>query len=119
MKLAASVAAMVLLFAPLALAHPLPKTASPMPNAVLTAGPHEIRIGFSEGLVAAFSGFELDNAAGQSIALGPAALNPNDDKELAAPIKATLLPGKYTVKWHAVGTDTHHVSGHYSFEVKP
>ena len=99
-------------------AHPQPKTATPKPNAVLVASPAEIRIGFSEGLVLAFSGLEVDDQSGKPVATGDAILNPNDDKELIVPLKATLVPGTYTVKWHAVGDDTHHVTGHYSFQVK-
>ncbi len=100
-------------------AHPLPRSADPKPDAVLSASPTEIRIGFSEGLVAAFSGLELDDASGKQILLGASAVDPNDTKVLYAPIPTKLASGAYRVKWHAVGDDTHHVSGHYSFEVKP
>ena len=46
-------------------------------------------------------------------------VDPHDHKQLAAPIKTPLAPGTYTASWRAVGDDTHHVSGHYSFQVKP
>ena len=110
--------AMLLSVTAAAWAHPLPKSASPKPNAVLTASPTEIRVGFSEGLVPAFSGLELDDAAGQKIPTADATVNPKDDKELFVPLTTPLVPGTYTVKWHAVGDDTHHVSGHYSFQIK-
>jgi hypothetical protein len=100
-------------------AHPLPKSASPKPNAVLATSPTEVRMGFSEGLVAAFSGIEVDDQSAKPVDTGDATVNPNDNKELTVPIKAKLVPGTYTVKWHAVGDDTHHVSGHYSFQVQP
>jgi copper resistance protein C len=99
--------------------HPLPRATSPAPNAVLTASPAEIRITFSEGLVAAFCGLEVKDASGKAVAIGPAGVDPKDSKQLAAPVKARLGPGTYTVNWRVVGDDTHHVSGHYSFEVKP
>jgi len=99
-------------------AHPVPKTATPAPNAVLATSPSEIRIGFSEALVIAFTGLEVDDASGKAVETGDAALDPADDKELVVPVKAKLAGGTYTVKWHAVGDDTHHVSGHYSFQVK-
>jgi methionine-rich copper-binding protein CopC len=102
-----------------AVAHPLPRAATPAPNAVLAASPGEIRISFSESLVAAFSGLEVKDAAGKDVPTGPAAVNPKDDKELIAPVKASLAPGTYTVMWRAVGADTHHIAGHYSFQVKP
>lgn len=98
-------------------AHPVPKSATPKPNAVLTASPSEIRVGFSEGLVAAFSGMEVDDASGKAVVSGTATLDANDAKVLILPVTAKLAPGTYTVKWHAVGDDTHHVSGHYSFQV--
>jgi methionine-rich copper-binding protein CopC len=101
------------------MAHPLPRAASPAPNAVLTKSPTEIRITFSEGLVAAFSGLDLKDAAGRPVSLGPSVVDPRDHKQLAAPIKTPLAPGAYTASWRAVGDDTHHVSGHYSFHVKP
>lgn len=113
------IAASLASIATAAMAHPAPKTATPKPNAVLTTSPTEIRIGFSESLVAAFSGLEVDDANGKAVATGEASLNPQDDKELIVPIRAKLAPGSYTVKWHAVGSDTHHVTGHYTFQVKP
>ena len=118
MKLAVA-AAMLLALATAAGAHPLPKAASPAPNAVLATTPAEIRVTFSEGLVAAFSGLELDDASGKVAETGPASVNPDNAKELIVPVVANLTAGTYTVKWHAVGTDTHHVAGHYSFQVKP
>lgn len=114
-----AVAAAAVFLASTATAHPLPRAAAPAPNAVLAASPHEIRITFSEGLVPAFSGLELKDASGKTAALGPASVSPQDRTQLAAPVTAPLGPGAYTVNWHAVGDDTHHVSGHYSFQVKP
>lgn len=107
-----------LTLAPAAVAHPLPRAAVPAPNAALAASPPEIRITFSEGLVAAFSGLELKDAAGKDVPLGRAAVDPKDNKQLAALLTVRLAPGIYTVSWHAVGDDTHHVAGHYSFQVK-
>ena len=117
-KLMPFIAVALLTGVSLAQAHPLPRTTIPKPNAILTTSPTEIRMGFSEGLVAAFSGLEVDDPSGKAIETGDAKVDPNDDKELIVPIKVKLAPGTYTVKWHAVGTDTHHVSGHYSFQVK-
>jgi methionine-rich copper-binding protein CopC len=105
--------------ASVALAHPMPRASSPAPNAVLTSSPPQIQITFSENLVAAFSGLGLTDAAGHKIAVGPAKVDARDRKRLAAPVTASLAPGAYTVSWHAVGDDTHHTSGRYSFTVKP
>lgn len=113
----AAVLAAALAFA--ADAHPRPRAASPAPNAVLTSSPTEIRITFSEGLVAAFSGIELKSPIGAPVAVGAAGVDPKDRKTLVAPVKARLGAGTYTVNWRAVGDDTHHVAGHYAFQMKP
>jgi methionine-rich copper-binding protein CopC len=115
----AALALAVLCGASAVMAHPLPRAATPAPNAVLTTSPAQISITFSEGLVAAFCGLELKDASGRTLPLGPASVNPQDHKQLAAPLKTPLGPGIYTVNWRAVGDDTHHVSGHYSFQVRP
>ena len=101
-----------------ALAHPLPKSVDPKPNAALNASPTAIRIGFSEGLVEAFSGIELDDESGKAVSTGTSAVDPTDSKLLILPLPVKLAPGIYIVRWHAVGDDTHHVTGHYSFQVK-
>jgi methionine-rich copper-binding protein CopC len=108
----------VILLSGTAFGHPIPKSSLPKPNAVLTVSPTEIRISFSEGLELTFSGIELDGAAGKKIPTSTPALNPNDSRELIVPLSTTLAPGAYTVKWHAVGDDTHRVAGQYSFHVK-
>jgi methionine-rich copper-binding protein CopC len=102
-----------------AFAHPLPRAASPLPNAVLTSSPAQVSVTFSETLVPAFSGLSVVDQAGKAADVGPAVVDPANAKELVAPVRAPLGPGTYTVSWRAVGADTHHVSGHYSFQVRP
>jgi methionine-rich copper-binding protein CopC len=81
--------------------------------------PQEIRLSFSEALVAKFSGLDLKDQDGKRVETGPAASDPKDGKQLIVLVKATLPAGRYTVEWHAVSEDTHRVKGRYSFEVKP
>jgi len=101
-----------------ALAHP--KLTATVPAADAQAQPpQEIRLSFSEALVAKFSGLDLKDQEGKRIETGPAASDPKDRKQLIVPVKAVLAPGRYTVEWHAVSEDTHRVKGSYSFEVKP
>ena len=100
-------------------AHPQVKSAGPAPGSVVKTSPKAIRIEFSEAVVATFSGIELTNAGGQKQETGTASLNPNDKKQLIVPVNGELAPGKYTVAWHAVGDDTHHVEGKFNFEIKP
>lgn len=101
-----------------ALAHPLLKSADPKPNATMAASPTRIRIVFSEGLEGSFSGIEVDDEKGHAVSNGSAAVDPTDSTQLIVPLKDKLAPGKYTVKWYAVGGDAHRMAGHYSFQVK-
>ena len=100
------------------LAHPLLKSAEPKPNATIAASPTHVRIGFNEGLVEVFSGIEVDDMKGHAVSTGTAVVDPSDSTQLIVPLTAKLAPGTYTVNWHAVGDDTHRVSGHYNFQVK-
>lgn len=118
-KMLIAAAVVILTNTATAFGHPIPKTASPAPKTILSTSPAEIRIGFTERLVSAFSGLELHDANDHAVALGPSTVNPNDEKEMFAQIKVPLASGVYTVMWHAVGGDTHRVKGHYSFQVKP
>jgi hypothetical protein len=101
-----------------ALAHPLPKSADPKPNAALTVSPTEILIRFSEGLVGDLSGIEIRDKNGKAVPAGTASVNPRDSTQLILPLTRRLASGTYTVEWHAVGDDTHRVAGHYGFHVK-
>lgn len=116
--LPALLAAAALLFAaaPAALAHPHPKALVPAVGAVV-ASPPQVRMTFSEALIASFSGLQLKDAAGH-VLTGPSALDPAHNSVMFAPVRGHLAPGIYTVEWHAVASDTHHVAGHYSFQVK-
>jgi methionine-rich copper-binding protein CopC len=113
-----AMATAMLALAGAASAHPHLKSAIPAPDAAVTSSPHAIRITFSEGLMAKYSGIEVVGAGGGMVALGPATLGASN-KQLVAAVSSPLAPGTYTVNWRAVGDDTHHTSGHYSFHVKP
>ena len=41
-----------------------------------------------------------------------------DGSTLVLTPKAPLAPGRYTVAWHVVSSDTHRVAGNYTFAVK-
>lgn len=108
----------VVFTASIAFSHPVLKGA--VPQADMSAqSPQEIRLTFSEALVAKFSGLELKDQDGKRVETGPAASDPKDKKQLLVPLKSVLAPGRYTVEWHVVSEDTHRMKGSYSFEVKP
>ncbi len=126
-------AALVLgLTATSAVAHPKLKSAVPAANIDANASqrgtssapkaqagtvPKEIRLIFSEGVIANLSGLKLTDEAGKLVATGAPLTDPYDRKQLVVPISAVLTPGRYNVTWHAVSKDTHRVKGQYNFTV--
>ncbi len=115
-RIAAVLSVAVGLFVTPANAHPKLITSNPAPGASLSTAPKAIRMSFSEGLVPRFTGLELRNASGKIIPTGKTTLD-GDNKKMMVPVQAGLTAGPYNVSWHAVSTDTHRVSGHYSFKV--
>jgi methionine-rich copper-binding protein CopC len=105
------------LFAASANAHPILKSASPAVELSSKVSPTEIRLNFSESVIAKFSGLELKDQAGKTIATGAPKTDPKDQKQLVVPLPAPLSAGRYTVKWHAVSEDTHRVKGEYWFAI--
>ena len=99
-------------------AHAKLTVASPAADAVVATPPKELRMTFNEGLIAKFSGVELKSKDGTKIETGAAITDPGDKKQLVVPLPAALADGLYSVKWHAVSEDTHHLEGTYSFTVK-
>jgi methionine-rich copper-binding protein CopC len=98
-------------------AHPKLKSVSPAADVSSKVSPKEIKLNFSEGVIAKFSGLELKDEAGKTITTGVPATDPGDRKQLVVPLPSSLIAGRYKVAWHAVSEDTHRVKGEYSFEV--
>ena len=98
-------------------AHPKLISASPAADVSSKVSPKEIKLNFSEGVIAKFSGIELRDETGKTIATGVAATDPKDRTQLVVPLPAPLMAGHYKVMWHAVSEDTHRVKGEYSFGV--
>jgi len=78
----------------------------------------EIRLVFSETLNLAFSKVLVTDSSGKEVALGAAALDPNDSKVLVVPLTATLPAGEYKVDWTAVSDDGHKSTGAYVFKAQ-
>src|SRR5713101_6080734 len=95
-------------------AHPKLTAASPAADVSSKVSPTEIKLNFSEGVIAKFSGLELKDEAGKTIATGVPMNDSADRRQLVVPLPKPLTAGHYTVMWHAVSDDTHHVKGEYS-----
>jgi methionine-rich copper-binding protein CopC len=107
------------LLAGAAFAHPELRSAEPAAGAAAATSPKQIRITFSEAVIPQFSGAEVKDQAGKTIATGKAAVDPANRKQLVVPVNEPLPPGDYKVEWYAVSDDTHRVKGSYSFSVAP
>ncbi len=85
--------------------------------AATVASPSTIRLVFSEGVEAKFSGLTLTGPGGAA-ALGAPSVEAGHQNVLIVPVAKSLSPGVYTVKWRAVSVDTHHTQGTFEFTVK-
>jgi methionine-rich copper-binding protein CopC len=101
------------------LAHARLLRADPPVNGVVRGSPKLLRIIFSEPLVVGFSKIQLMNAASHAVPSGQAVLDPRDKRVLVYPLKSSLGPGRYTVRWRAVSADTHRTEGTYAFRILP
>ena len=103
-------------------AHPKLLSASPAPNATV-AKPARLALRFSEKLMPKFSGADLmmtghGGATHAPMKVTATAAVAGDGSTLVLTPKAPLAPGRYTVAWHVVSSDTHRVAGNYAFAVK-
>ena len=120
------------LMATSAVAHPKLKSAVPAADMDVSASPKqsglatkdkiggapkEIRLMFSEAVIAKMSGIVLKDENGKPIPTGSPLTDPQDQKQLIVPVSAPLSSGRYNVTWHAVSEDTHKVKGEYNFTV--
>ena len=96
--------------------HPVLEGSDPGQGATVSP-PKEIRLTFTENLIAKFSGLTIKDQSGRPIRTASPSIDPNDKRQLIVPILTALPPGAYDVDWHAVGADTHRVTGHFSFRV--
>jgi methionine-rich copper-binding protein CopC len=98
-------------------AHPALEATDPGQGATVSS-PKEIRLTFTEDLVAKFSGLTVKDQDGHLVETASATVDPGHKRQLIVSITKPLPPGAYDVDWHAVSVDTHRVSGHFSFKVE-
>lgn len=112
--------ALGLTFSSGAYAHPKLLSASPAQGAVVSK-PARLQLNFSEKLVPAFSTADLTMDAMPGMAtmkMASTAKVAPDGRSLIVTPKSALPRGRYTVAWRVVASDTHRVTGTYSFSVK-
>ncbi|NBF07955.1 copper homeostasis periplasmic binding protein CopC [Pseudomonas sp. Fl4BN1] len=103
-------------------AHPKLLSSVPAEGAVVAA-PEALELRFSEALTTQFSGARLLQTGMPGMSHAPllvkAAVQPgsNPQSMLISPA-AALSPGRYSVEWRAVSSDTHPITGTLSFSVK-
>lgn len=100
-----------------AMAHALVTSSSPVQGAALAAAPREVTITFNEKVEKLFSTATLTSAAGATLSRAKATVDPDNPAMLRLPVPE-LGPGKYIVKWTAVGNDGHRRSGDIRFSIK-
>lgn len=111
----AAVATAVVLAASPAMAHARLVGATPAPDSTVVA-PRSLSLTFSERMVPAFSGFDLVNAAGDTVAAQ--AQVSEDGKTITGSLARPLLAGTYRVNWRIASGDGHRMTGTYSFSVQ-
>jgi methionine-rich copper-binding protein CopC len=99
-----------------AFAHAHLKSAAPAPGSTLTAAPAELDLTFLEGVNLKFTGVNLTGPGKAPVQTGEATLM-GGDTTFIVPISGTLVPGVYTVAWHALSADGHKAVGRYMFTV--
>ena len=119
-----ALAAIILIAAAPAMAHPKLLSATPAADSNVTA-PARINLGFSEAMIPKMTSLSITMTAMPGMAdHAPMTVKPiaisfgADGKSVEARLKAPLAAGGYRVDWRSVGADTHRVSGSYSFTVR-
>jgi hypothetical protein len=88
----------------------------PAANATVAA-PKAISLTFSEKLTPAFSKFELGMADGMKVNVKTTVAK--DGVTLVGTPQGKLMPGAYTISWHAASADDgHKMDGSFTFTVK-
>jgi methionine-rich copper-binding protein CopC len=99
-----------------ALAHAHLVRAVPAAGGTVHDAPSEVTLRFSEKLEPKFSSVVVRDSAGKQVDKGEATVDKADRMVMRVSLPP-LDPGVYKVEWKAVSTDTHKVSGDFTFKV--
>jgi methionine-rich copper-binding protein CopC len=105
-------AAALALLSGVAGAHTHLQTSTPKDNSVVTSPPAQLVLNFSEATRLTAVSIEQEGGAASSIGDLPK----NSAQALTVPL-SQLAPGKYLVKWRALGADKHVMSGTLHFTI--
>lgn len=118
-----TLAAVAMLVAAPALAHPKLVSSTPAHGAAV-GKTSMITLNFSEKLVPSFSGVTLAMTGMKGKAHAPMAVatgKPSfgkDGKSMTLRPASPLVPGDYKLDWHVVGADTHRITGSVAFTIR-
>jgi len=97
-------------------AHAQLVRAEPAAGGNLGKAPSEVTLHFSERLEGALSSVVVRDAAGKQVDKGNGTVDKKDRKVIRVSLP-DLEPGVYKVEWRAVSTDTHKVTGDFTFKI--
>ena len=99
-----------------ALAHAFLVRAVPAVGATVKAAPPRLTLDYTEGVVPHFCRVTVTGPGGAAVAAGRPRAEAGHPAVLLVRLPH-LVPGRYTVRWHAVSTDTHRTQGQFGFTV--
>lgn len=97
-------------------AHAFLVRAFPGVGATVAKSPTQLTLTYTEAVVPHFCKVRLQGPNDTAIPIGPPRTAPSNPRVLVMAVPH-LAPGRYTVTWHAVATDTHRTEGRFGFTV--
>ncbi|MCM3042723.1 copper resistance protein CopC [Paenibacillus motobuensis] len=107
----------VIYYPGLASAHATVTSSSPAANEILESPPEGVSITFNESIEQAFYSVIVTGPDGRRADQGDAAIDSERSDRLAASLKNDLPNGIYSIKWKAVSSDGHAISGTIPFGI--
>ncbi|HEY3901818.1 MAG TPA: copper resistance CopC family protein [Chthoniobacter sp.] len=120
MKIPRSFLTLAFLFLGMAFAdaHAFLDHAEPKVGSSIKGSPTQVKVWFTQKLVAPFSQLQVFDASGHEIDKHDKKTDPSDQALLIVSVPP-LKPGKYKVVWRAASVDTHVTHGDFEFEITP
>jgi methionine-rich copper-binding protein CopC len=110
-----TVLAATILGTPAAYAHAELQQALPAPGSSVATAPTQVSLSFTEKLEPKFSRVEVRDAKSERVDQGEVTVSGSSMSVALKP----LAPGRYSVRWRVLSTDTHKSQGSFSFRVGP